>query len=63
MSHQRHQLEPSTELQIQLALNALEQYATLSERHAAAIYSVPRTELLLVSSVSPESSGLTELTL
>lgn len=71
MLQQQHQIEPSNERQIQTALQALKQDATLSLRRAAAIYKVTHTtlsrrragpDLLSVSSVSPESSGLTELT-
>ena len=45
MSQQQQQLEPSGECQIQLALQALKQDANLSERRAAALYSVSRTTL------------------
>jgi hypothetical protein len=45
MPQQQHHLEPSTECQIQLALQALKQDATLSVRRAAAIYNVSRNTL------------------
>jgi hypothetical protein len=45
MSQQQHQLGPSKERQIQLALQALKQDATLSQRRAAALYSVPQRSI------------------
>jgi hypothetical protein len=45
MPQQQHQMEPSNERQIQTALQALKQDATLSLRRAAAIYNVSRTTL------------------
>jgi hypothetical protein len=42
MSQQQHHLAASKEAQIQTALRALQQDATLSQRRAAAIYSVPQ---------------------
>ncbi|EFQ90857.1 hypothetical protein PTT_12453 [Pyrenophora teres f. teres 0-1] len=45
MPQQQHQIEPSNERQIQTALRALEEDATLSLRRAAAIYNVSRTTL------------------
>jgi hypothetical protein len=45
MPQQQHQIEPSKERQIQLALQALKQDATLSLRRAAAIYKVTHTTL------------------
>jgi hypothetical protein len=45
MSQQQHYLKPSNERQIQTALQALKQDATLSLRRAAAIYNVPRKTL------------------
>ena len=45
MSQQQQHLEPSTECQIQLALQALKQDANLSLRRAAAIYNVTLSTL------------------
>lgn len=45
MPQQQHQIGPSKEAQIQLALQALKQDANLSLRRAAAIYNVPLTTL------------------
>jgi hypothetical protein len=45
MPQQQHQIEPSKERQIQLALQALKQDATLSLQRAAAIYNVSRATL------------------
>ena len=45
MSQQKHHLESSKEAQVQLALQAIKQDATISERRAAAIYSIPRKTL------------------
>jgi hypothetical protein len=45
MPQQQHQMEPSNERQIQTALQALKEDATLSLRRAAAIYNVSRTTL------------------
>jgi hypothetical protein len=45
MSQQQQHLEPSNERQIQIALQALDQGATLSLRRTAAIYNVPRKTL------------------
>jgi hypothetical protein len=45
MPPQQRQLHPSKEAQIQLALSAIQQDATLSIRRAAAIYGVPRKTL------------------
>jgi hypothetical protein len=41
MSQQQQHLGPSNERQIQIALQALDQGATLSPQRAAAIYNVP----------------------
>jgi hypothetical protein len=41
MPQQQHQIEPSKERQIQLALHALKQDSKLSLRRAGAIYNVP----------------------
>ena len=45
MWQQQHHLKALKEGQIQLALQALKQDATISQRRAAAIYSVPRRTL------------------
>ena len=45
MPQQQHQIEPSNERQIQTALQALKQDATLSLRRAAAIYNVALSTL------------------
>jgi hypothetical protein len=45
MPQQQHQIEPSKERQIQLALQALKQDATLFLRRATAIYKVTYTTL------------------
>jgi hypothetical protein len=45
MLQQQRQIEPSNERQIQLALQALERDANLSQRRAAAIYNVSQTTL------------------
>jgi hypothetical protein len=45
IAQQQHQIDPSNERQIQIALQALKQDATLSMRRAAAIYNVSRTTL------------------
>ena len=45
MPQQQHQIEPSNERQIQTALQALKQDATLSLRRAAAIYNVSHRTL------------------
>jgi hypothetical protein len=45
MPQQQQHLGPSNERQIQIALQALDQGATLSLRRAAAIYNVPRKTL------------------
>jgi hypothetical protein len=45
MPQQQHQIEPYKERQIQLALQALKQDATLSQRRAAAIYNVDQSTL------------------
>jgi hypothetical protein len=45
MPQQQHQIEPSKDRQIQLALQALKQDATLSQRRAAAIYNVDQSTL------------------
>jgi hypothetical protein len=45
MSQQQQHLGPSNERQIQIALQALDQGATLSLQRAAAIYNVPQKTL------------------
>jgi hypothetical protein len=45
MSQPSHQLPESKEARIQLALQAIEQDATLTQRRAAAIYNVSRSTL------------------
>jgi hypothetical protein len=45
MPLQRHQINSSNERQIQTALQALKQDATLSQRRAAAIYNVAQSTL------------------
>ena len=45
MSQQQQHLQPSSERQIQLALQALKQDANLSERRATAIFNVTRKTL------------------
>jgi DNA-binding transcriptional regulator YiaG len=45
MPQQQHQIGPSKECQVQIALQALKQDATLSQRRAAALYNVPKTTL------------------
>jgi hypothetical protein len=45
MPQQQQHLGPSNERQVQIALQALDQGATLSLRRAAAIYNVPRKTL------------------
>ena len=45
MSQQQQQLQPSSECQIQLALQALKQDANLSLRRAAAIFNVDKSTL------------------
>ena len=45
MPQQQYQIEPSIERQIQNALQALKQDATLSQRRAAAIYNVAQSSL------------------
>jgi hypothetical protein len=45
MPQQQHQIKPSKERQIQLALQALKQDVTLSQRRAAAIYNVNQSTL------------------
>ena len=46
MSQQQQHLQPSSERQIQLALQALKQDVNLSQRRAAAIYNISRRTLV-----------------